>query len=170
MKYIFLYLGIAIAIFIACNSKEPQTGHPKFVQHFTWEQVQAIAKEYGIADSVTLKNSNGLMYHPDTQSIHAFMKQRALGIAKGASGKRFRQRSREIQSLDEYWALIDSLPYEKRVHGTEAECQAKKKDWSSPKWNVYIHTVDYPYLLPVLKSEDNGKQGSDFRLLLKHKS
>jgi hypothetical protein len=184
MKSSIILLFLSLAAFSNCQKSEPvgnsqpvrtydeivaaaeREGIPlsQFGLKRNWNEVLAIAAIYGLQD--TFRNqertNNSLMF--DTEdNLHAYFKQTKQVFDTRHQYKVYKEKGQQIQTLSDYFNLLDSLPlYRAKRYPSDEAYAALKKEYFASDYQFFINEAVQsggknhipPFLIVVTKPEE----------------
>ena len=184
MKYSCILLFLFLAIFPNCRKSEPapastaqlmtyqemvdfarNQGYPisKTGLQRNWDEVLALANVFGLKDRYKdqERENNALMFMTEEQ-LNNFFKKQHQDNERQRQRKVYIEKGQKIQTLSDYFNLLDSLPlYRINRYPSDEEYAALKKKYFSSNYQFFINEAvqgdnNYipPFLIVVTKSEE----------------
>ena len=152
----FLFL-LSIPFALALTMCKTQPIEHKLSPQITWEQVQAVAKKYGLQDSITQNNSNGLVYM-SLEVLEQYMIDTKKSVDAGKEMAIYFEKTKDIRTFDDYCKLMDALPNMKRMEVESYGGEAKHQQWVESRRNIAWHIYrDYKGMLTWVRPEDDNR-------------
>lgn len=132
----FLTLSFTLALVMCKTQPQELVFHPQV----SWEQVQGLAKQYGLQNSITQQNSSGLVYMKP-EEIEKYMRQLQVSVEIRKEMDIFLVKNKDIRTFDDYCKLMDALPNYKKIqvesHGGETQYQEWVQSHRNIQWHIY---------------------------------
>ena len=130
----------------------------------TWDEVLAKASIYGLKDKLKDKEreENGLMFMSE-ENLDAHFKRQQKNHETWLQREIYLEKGQKVQSLSEYFNLLDSLPlYRIQRYKSDEEYAALKREYFSSNYQFFINEAVQPggpnhippFLIVVTKPEE----------------